>query len=92
MRDLREKDFDKAEADYYDQLCSAGTQWAINMSLKAIKENGLFDENDKKEIFEMQIDMIQSLNKEVDDLKEKVRLLTIDNDKLKVKLGDSNGL
>ena len=47
---------------------------------------------DKKEIFEMQIDMIQSLNKEVDDLKEKVRLLTIDNDKLKVKLGDTNGL
>lgn len=92
MRDLREKDFDKAEADYYDQLRGVGTQWAINMSLKAIKENGLFDENDKKEIFEMQIDMIQSLNKEVDDLKEKVRLLTLDNDKLKAKLGDANGL
>ena len=40
----------------------------------------------------MHIDMIQSLNKEVADLKEKVRLLTLDNDKLKAKLGDANGL
>lgn len=90
MRDLREKDFDKAEADYYDQLRSKGTQWAIDMSIKAIKENGLFDENDKKEIYEMQLDMIQSLNKEVDDLKEQVRLLIIENDKLKVDI--ENGL
>lgn len=83
MRDLREKDFDKAEADYYDQLRSAGTQWATDMSIKAIKENGMFDENDKKEIYEMQLDMINSLNKEVDMLKEKIRVLTIENDKLK---------
>lgn len=84
MRDLREKDFDKAEADYYDQLRGVGTQWAVNMSIKAIKENGLFDENDKKEIYEMQLDMINSLNKQVDELKEQVRLLTIENDRLKV--------
>ncbi len=83
MRDLREKDFDKAEADYYDQLRGTGTQWAADMSVKAIKENGLFDENDKKEIYEMQLDMINSLNKEVDRLKEKIRVLTIENDKLK---------
>lgn len=83
MRDLREKDFDKAEADYYDQLRSVGTQWAVDMSIKSIKENGLFDENDKKEIYEMQLDMINSLNREVDDLKEKVRLLIIENDRLK---------
>lgn len=83
MRDLREKNFDKAEADYYDQLRGTGTQWAADMSVKAIKENGLFDENDKKEIYEMQLDMINSLNKEVDRLKEKIRVLTIENDKLK---------
>jgi len=83
MRDLREKDFDKAEADYYDQLCGAGTQWAADMSIKAIKQNGMFDENDKKEIYEMQLDMISSLNKEVDMLKEKLRVLTIENDRLK---------
>jgi len=83
MRDLREKDFDKAEADYYDQLKGVGSQWAANMSIKAIKENGIFDENDKKEIYEMQLDMINSLNKQVDDLKEQIRLLTIENDRLK---------
>lgn len=90
MRDLREQDFEKAEADYYDQLRSQGTQWAVDMSLKAIKENGIFDENDKKEIYEMQLDMINALNKEVDDLKEKVRILTLENDKLKA--GGTDGL
>lgn len=87
MRDLREKDFDKAEADYYDQLRGVGSQWATDMSIKAIKENGIFDENDKKEIYEMQLDMIAALNKEVDELKEKIRILTLENDRLKVGVG-----
>ena len=87
MRDLREKDFDKAEADYYDQLRGIGSQWATDMSIKAIKENGIFDENDKKEIYEMQLDMIAALNKEVDELKEKIRILTLENDRLKAGVG-----
>lgn len=87
MRDLREKDFDKAEADYYDQLKGAGSCWATEMSIKAIKENGLFDDSDKKEIYEMQLDMIATLNKEVDGLKEKIRILTIENDRLKAGVG-----
>lgn len=90
MRDLREKDFEKAEADYYDQLKSAGTRWAVNMSITSIKQNGLFDENDKKEIYEMQLDMIDSLNQQVDDLKEKVRILLLENDKLRA--GIVNGI
>ena len=88
MRDLREKDFDKAEADYYDQLRGTGSQWAANMSIKAIKENGIFDENDKKEIYEMQLDLISSLNKEVDELKEKIRILIKENDQLKAGVVD----
>lgn len=87
MRDLREKDFDKAEADYYDQLRGIGSQWAAGMSMKAIKENGIFDENDKKEVYEMQLDMIATLNKEVDELKEKIRILTLENDRLKAGVG-----
>ena len=87
MRDLREKDFDKAEADYYDQLRGVGSQWATDMSIKAIKENGIFDENDKKEIYEMQLDMIAALNKEVDELKEKIRILILENDRLKAGVG-----
>lgn len=90
MRNLREKDFDKAEADYYDQLRSTGTRWAADMSITSIKQNGIFDENDKKEIFEMQIDLIDSLNQQVDALKEKVRLLLLENDRLKA--GVTNGI
>ena len=88
MRDLREKDFDKAEADYYDQLRGVGTRWAVDMSITSIKQNGMFDENDKKEIYEMQLDLIDSLNQQVDELKEKVRLLQIDNDRLKAGVAD----
>lgn len=88
MRDLREKDFDRAEADYYDQLTSKGTRWAVDMSITSIKQNGMFDENDKKEIYEMQLDLIDSLNQQVDELKEKVRLLLLENDRLKAGVAD----
>ena len=86
MRDLREKDFDKAEADYYDQLRSPGTRWAVDMSITSIKQNGMFDENDKKEVYEMQLDLIDSLNQQLDDAKEKIRLLTKENDMLRLQL------
>lgn len=83
MRELREKDFDRAEADYYDQLQSAGTQWAISISQKALLDHCLFDENDKKEIYEKQLKLINNLYKEVDVQKEKVRLLLKENEELK---------
>ncbi len=91
MRDLREKDFDKAEADYYDQLRSPGTRWAVDMSITSIKQNGMFDENDKKEVYEMQLDLIDSLNQQLDEAKEKIRLLTKDNDRLKLQLEKVGG-
>ena len=83
MRDLRNKDFDKAEADYYDQLRGEGTQWAMNISQKALLDHCLFDENDKKEVYEMQLKLIDDLNRELDEKKEQVRLLLIENDQLK---------
>ena len=86
MRDLRQKDFDKAEADYYDQLRSPGTRWAVDMSITSIKQNGMFDENDKKEVYEMQLDLIDNLNQQLDDAKEKIRLLTKENDRLRLQL------
>ena len=86
MRDLRQKDFDKAEADYYDQLRSPGTRWAVDMSITSIKQNGMFDENDKKEEYEMQLDLIDSLNQQLDEAKEKIRLLTKENDRLRLQL------
>lgn len=82
MRDLREKDFDKAEADYYDQLKSEGSRWATNISQKALLDHCLFDENDKKEIYEIQLKLIDDLNQELDDKKEQIRILLIERDKL----------
>lgn len=83
MRDLRTKNFDKAEADYYDQLKSPGTQWAENISQKALLDHCLFDENDKKEVYETQLKLIEDLYKQLDDKKEQIRLLLIENDTLK---------
>lgn len=86
MRDLREKDFDKAEADYYDQLRGEGSQWAISISQKALLDHCLFDENDKREIYETQLKLIDDLYKELDDKKEQVRQLLITVDTLNSEL------
>ena len=86
MRDLRERNFDKAEADYYDQLRSEGTQWAISISQKAMLDHCIFDENDKKEIYETQLKLIDGLYKELDDKKEEVRQLLMKIDTLNLEL------
>lgn len=87
MKHLRELDIPAAEANYYDQLKSEGTQWAANVSFKAIKENGFFDENDHKDILESQYKLIQELQGKLDDVIEENRLLLIENDELKDKAG-----
>lgn len=91
MRDLREKDFDKAEADYYDQLKSPGSQWAISVSQKAMLEHCMFDENDRKEVYESQLKLIDDLYKELDSKKEEVRLLLIKVDELNSKIDKLEG-
>lgn len=78
MRDLREKDFKEAEANYYDSLRSEGTLWAIDMSNKAILQNAMFDENDKNEMFNEQRALIQSLQAQLDDTLEENRNLKIE--------------
>lgn len=88
MRDLREKDFDKAEADYYDQLRGEGTQWAISVSQKAILDHCLFDENDKKEIYEHNLKITNELYHELDAKKEEIRQLLIKIDNLTVELNN----
>ena len=95
MRELRERDFDKAEVDYYDQLRSAGTRWAIEISQKAILNHCLFDENDKKEIYEKQLKLIDDLNQELDKKKEEVRQLLAKVDEMSAaiaRLEANNGL
>ena len=77
MKDLREKDFDRAEADYYDQLRSEGTRWAAEISMNAIQKNAYFDENDMQEIMEIKRSLVTELQGQVDDLMEKNRRLLI---------------
>ena len=77
MRDMREKNFKEIETNYYNQLRSESTQWGADMSLKAIKENCFFDENDREEVFEMQREMVVKTQKSLDDEMEKNRLLNI---------------
>lgn len=89
MKDMREKDIAGAEANFYDQLRSPGTQWAADMSVKAIKENAFFDENDMQEIFDIQRELIDKFQKESDDAKEKYRLSLIENQRLKELLEDA---
>lgn len=89
MKDMREKNIANAEANFYDQLRSVGTQWAADMSLKAIKENAFFDENDQQEIFDTQRELIDKFQKESDDAKEQYRLSLIENQRLRNLLEDA---
>jgi len=86
MKDLREKNIKTAEANYYDQLRSEGSQWAIEMSMKAIQQNGYFDENDELEIKSIRRQMVIDLQNQVDDLMEEKRKLLIKLQKFE--LGD----
>ena len=86
MKRLRTLDFDKAEADYYDQLKSTGTQWALDMSFKAISENAYFNENDWIDIGEIRRELVDKLQKENDDLREDKRSLSEQIQKLESRL------
>lgn len=77
MRKMREANIPNAEQNYYDQLRSIGTQWAADMSMKAIKQNTFFNENDTEAIFVEQRSLIESLLAKVDDLTEENRVLKL---------------
>lgn len=77
MKKLNEQGFTEAEANYYDQLLSEGTQWAIDESFKALQQNSFFDENDKQEIFLTQKKLIEDLQKQVDKVTEENRRLRV---------------
>lgn len=79
---LRELDFDRAEADYYDQLRSNGTLWGIEMSLKAIQKNAFFDDDDLQDIKSIRREMVIDLQRQVDELLEEKRQLIVKIEKL----------
>lgn len=77
MRDMREKNLKEIEVNFYDQLRSENTQWAIDMSMKSMMENCAFDENDVNDIIEDQRKKLIEIQREKDDLLEEKRLLKI---------------
>lgn len=77
MRDLRSKDIDKIEEDFYQQLKSPGTEWAAQMSAKALMTNANFDENDALEVRAKRNALIDKLYAEADDLREMNRKLMV---------------
>ncbi len=83
MKELREKDIEESEVNFYDMLQSPGTTWALEQSNKALMSHCLFDENDRQEIFMMQRELIQKLQSELDDTKEELRLTKIENKELR---------
>lgn len=89
QKKLREMDFDKAEANYYDQLRSEGTLWGIDMSMKALKQNTFLDENDVRDIKDIRIELVNDLQSKVDDLMEEKRLLLLKIQELENK-GENN--
>ena len=90
MKDLRQKNFDKAEADYYDQLKSEGTRWAMELSVNAIQKNAYFDENDYNEIKDIRRELVDKLQSQVDDLMEDKRKLLLEIQNLKAEKGGNN--
>lgn len=87
---LRELDFKRAEADYYDQLKGEGTMWGIQMSTEAILKNTFFDADDLNDIKNIRREMVQSLQSQVDDLTEDKRKLYERIEKLEQQLEKNN--
>lgn len=77
MRDMRERDLKEIESNFYDQLKSPASQWAVDISMKSMLENVSFDENDVNDIIETQRDSLLKYQDENDELKEQVRLLKV---------------
>lgn len=82
MREMRDKDIHEVATNFYEMLRSPGAQWAADESLKAIKQNAMFDDNDILDIVDNQRETIINQRTQIDDLLEKVRLLKLENIRL----------
>jgi hypothetical protein len=82
MREMRDKDIQEVATNFYEMLRSPGAQWAADESLKAIKQNAMFDDNDILDIVDNQRETIINQRTQIDDLLEKVRLLKLENIRL----------
>lgn len=83
MKNLREMGFEKAEQDYYDMNKAYGIKQALDISHKSILEIINFDEQKQNELFKGQRELIQQLQDDKLKLKDEIRLLVLENNKLK---------
>lgn len=74
MRDMREKDIDEAEVNFYNQLMSPASRWAANISMQSMLENIQLDENDINDIIEEQRKLLKEYQDKNDELLEERRL------------------
>jgi len=85
MMYYRDIGLDDAEVDFYDQNVCFGMQRANNISMKAIFEQGLFNDNEYAEILQISRELVKKLERQVLDLEEEKRLLYVKIDELKIK-------
>ena len=86
MRDMREKDIESAEVNFYNQLISPASRWAADISMQAMIDNIQLDENDINDIIEMQRSKLAEYQDENDALKEERRLWKVEEIKSKEKI------
>lgn len=86
MRDMREKDIREAEVNFYNQLQSEASRWAVNVSMQSMLDNIQLGENDVNEIIEDQRARLINLQDENDILKEEKRLFKIKEQDMSEKL------
>jgi hypothetical protein len=75
MKELRELNFEDAEADWYDQMKAKGMSRVAKISSEAIWSQLQFDENDYSGMIKEQKELIQTLYDKLDKLKEENRQL-----------------
>lgn len=75
MEYLRSLNFEDAEVDYYDQKKAYGMKVTADVSFKAIADQLQFDENDVKEMLDMQRELIREQEEKLLDLEEENRKL-----------------
>lgn len=86
MKSLREMNFDKAEMDYYTIQKSYGMKQSMDISNQSILDIIKFDENKQNEVFKGMREMIVKFQEDELDFNEKIRLLIVENNKLKREL------
>jgi len=77
MKEMREKDLDGIQENYYNVLKSDGTLWAAEMSMQALKKHAMFQDHEVVDMINEQREYVQTLEKKVNDLEEEKRLLRV---------------